>query len=290
MTALVGLDVGTTGVKALALSPEGEVLARRVARLPALDAAAGLGRAGPRGRWDAAAESALGEVADGPRRRRHRALGPDARPRRARRRRPCDPPRDPLERPAHGRRVRRDRGARRARAADRAHGEPRADGVHRAEAALAAPARARRLRAHRAHPAAEGLRPPAPDGRVGDRRLGRLGDAAARRRSAAPGATEVLDALELPVRLAAARARVARPRRRRPGRPAAGARPVAAGAGDQPAAAIGVGVDRPGRALGRARDVRRRPRAAAPAYAARPGRRACMRSATPCRAPGRRWA
>ena len=28
MTRLVGLDVGTTGVKALALSPEGEVLAR----------------------------------------------------------------------------------------------------------------------------------------------------------------------------------------------------------------------------------------------------------------------
>ncbi|HEY8631074.1 MAG TPA: FGGY family carbohydrate kinase, partial [Gaiellaceae bacterium] len=28
MTQLVGLDVGTTGVKALALSPEGDVLAR----------------------------------------------------------------------------------------------------------------------------------------------------------------------------------------------------------------------------------------------------------------------
>ena len=28
MTVLVGLDAGTTGVKALALSPEGEVVAR----------------------------------------------------------------------------------------------------------------------------------------------------------------------------------------------------------------------------------------------------------------------
>jgi len=28
MSSLVGLDVGTTGVKALAVSPEGEVLAR----------------------------------------------------------------------------------------------------------------------------------------------------------------------------------------------------------------------------------------------------------------------
>ena len=52
-------------------------------------------------------------------------------------------PGDPLERPAHRRRVRRDRGAGRARAADRADRQPRADRLHRAEAALAAPPRAR---------------------------------------------------------------------------------------------------------------------------------------------------
>ena len=57
---------------------------------------------------------------------------------------------DPLERPAHGRRVRRDRGADRPRAADRADRQPRADRVHGAEAALAPPARAGGLRAHRA--------------------------------------------------------------------------------------------------------------------------------------------
>ena len=49
MSVAVGLDVGTSGVKALAVSETGEVLARAGGRLRALDAAAGLGRAGPRG-------------------------------------------------------------------------------------------------------------------------------------------------------------------------------------------------------------------------------------------------
>ena len=38
MTDLVGLDVGTTGVKALPLSPDGDVLAAGRGALPALDA------------------------------------------------------------------------------------------------------------------------------------------------------------------------------------------------------------------------------------------------------------
>ncbi len=46
---LVGLDVGTTGVKAIAVSPDGAVLASATRELPALDAAAGLVRAGPGG-------------------------------------------------------------------------------------------------------------------------------------------------------------------------------------------------------------------------------------------------
>ena len=46
---LVGLDVGTTGVKAIAVSPDGAVLAQRERGLPALDAAAGLVGAGSRG-------------------------------------------------------------------------------------------------------------------------------------------------------------------------------------------------------------------------------------------------
>ena len=49
VSALVGLDVGTSGVKALAVSRDGEVLARAERAVRALDAAPGLGRAGPRG-------------------------------------------------------------------------------------------------------------------------------------------------------------------------------------------------------------------------------------------------
>ncbi len=50
MTAtLVGLDVGTTGVKALAISPSGEVLARAEEEYPLASAEAGLGRAGAGG-------------------------------------------------------------------------------------------------------------------------------------------------------------------------------------------------------------------------------------------------
>ncbi len=121
------------------------------------------------------------------------------------------PPGDPLERPAHGGRVRRDRGARRARAADRADGQPRADGLHRAEAALAAPARAGGVRAHRPRsccrrttsgsgsPASGRSTPPTRRGRCCSTSRGAL-----ERRGAASA--------RAPARVAAARARVARPR------------------------------------------------------------------------------
>ena len=84
-------------------------------------------------------------------------------------------------------------------------------------------------------------------------------------------------------RLAAAAARVAGGLRRD-----ADGVPVAAGAGDQAAGALGVGVDRPGPlsvALGTSGVVF----AALPEFAA-DERRACTRSATPCRAAGTRWA
>ena len=64
--------------------------------------------------------------------------------------------------------------------------------------------------------------------------------------------------------------------------------PVAAGAGDQAAGALGVGVDRPGPlsvVLGTSGVVF----AALDAFAADP-QAACTRSATRCPAPGTRWA
>ena len=168
------------------------------------------------------ARDAAGARGAGRRRRRgDRDVGPDARARRARRRRAGAAPGDPLERPAHGRSVRGDRGADRALEADRRHRQPRADRLHGAEAAVAARARARRLRADRAHPAAEGLRPPAPLRRAGDRRRRRLRHAAVRRRAPALERGGLQGARDRHG-LAAARARVARglggDERRHPGR------------------------------------------------------------------------
>ena len=84
---------------------------------------------------------------------------------------------------------------------------------------------------------------------------------------------EVLDALELPRDVAAARLRVDRERRR--GRPGGGR--------------TRCRHRRAGPAVGRARHVGRRLRRAARVRRRRP-RRGCTRSATPCRGRGTRWA
>ena len=103
------------------------------------------------------------------------------------------------------------------------------------------------LRADPARAAAEGLRPLPADGRARDRRRGRLGDAALRRRARAAGRQEVCDALEIPLEWLPTRVRVdGGGRRRRPGGRRARRR------------------DRPARArLGRARHLGRRLRGAA---------------------------
>ena len=62
--ALVGIDVGTTGVKAIAISPGGEVLAAGRARLPALDALTPAGRSRTR-RTGGARRSGAGRVSHG---------------------------------------------------------------------------------------------------------------------------------------------------------------------------------------------------------------------------------
>ncbi|HEX6725578.1 MAG TPA: xylulokinase [Gaiella sp.] len=62
--ALVGLDVGTTGVKALALSPDGDVLATATRGYELSTPRPGWAEQDP-GDWLRAAEAALAEVADG---------------------------------------------------------------------------------------------------------------------------------------------------------------------------------------------------------------------------------
>jgi xylulokinase len=64
LTAVVGLDVGTTGVKALALSPEGEVLATATRGYPLSTPRAGWAEQDPEDWW-LAAEAALAEVSAG---------------------------------------------------------------------------------------------------------------------------------------------------------------------------------------------------------------------------------
>src|SRR6266513_121821 len=64
MTALVGLDVGTTGVAAVALAPDGSVLARAERSYPLSTPRAGWSEQDPEDWW-VAAESALEEVSSG---------------------------------------------------------------------------------------------------------------------------------------------------------------------------------------------------------------------------------
>ncbi len=61
MTALVGIDVGTSGVKALALSPDGEILARAEKDYPLSTPQPGWAEQDPED-WVSAAEAALAEL------------------------------------------------------------------------------------------------------------------------------------------------------------------------------------------------------------------------------------
>ena len=62
MTVLVGLDVGTTGLKALALSPSGEVVARAECEYPLAVPRSGWAEQDPED-WRRAAEAALEALA-----------------------------------------------------------------------------------------------------------------------------------------------------------------------------------------------------------------------------------
>ena len=61
MRALIGLDIGTTGAKAVAVSPDGAILGRAEANYPLLTPKAGWAEQDPE-EWWAAAERALGEL------------------------------------------------------------------------------------------------------------------------------------------------------------------------------------------------------------------------------------
>ena len=189
VTVLVGLDVGTSGVKALALSATGDVLARAEREYPLSTPRPGLGRAGSgglvaRGRGGAARRGAARRRAGGDRLsgQMHGLVVLDEHGRVLRPAILWNDQRTAAECEEIEERVG-------PRAADRADRQPRADRLHRAEAALAAQARARDLRADPPRAAAEGLRALPADRRAGDRRRRRVRHAPLRRRAAAAGAT-----------------------------------------------------------------------------------------------------
>ena len=138
------------------------------------------------------------------------------------------------------------------------HRQPGADRLHRAEAAVAAPARARGVRAHRADHAAQGLRAPAALRRARDRHGRRVGDAAARRRAAGAGATRcsTRSSSTAPGCRGCSSRRRSRARRR-------DGVPVAAGRRRPGRGRAGRRRRPPGAALDRARHERRRVRRAA---------------------------
>ena len=124
VSVTLGIDIGTSGTKTLAIDERGDDPRLGVGRVSVRPPPARLVGAGPRAlvggdrrrpsatSWREASFKPA-DVAG------HRPQRPDARLGLPRRRRPGDPPRPALERPADGRRVRRDRGAgRRPRGAD----------------------------------------------------------------------------------------------------------------------------------------------------------------------------
>ena len=170
-----------------------------------------------------------------------------------------DPPGDPLERPAHGRRVRGDRGS--------ASGFERLIALtgNRALTGFTAPKllwlrthEPDDLRAHRARDAAEGLRAAAADRRARDRRRRRVRHAAARRRGPALERRGARRAGARPRR----GCRACSSRRRCPGARATGI--AGGGRRGRPGGRRARRRRRPARAaVGRARHVRRRVRRAA---------------------------
>ena len=181
MATLIGVDVGTSGTRALAVTTEGRLVAEATRPHELLTPRPGWTEQDPAEWWDAC-RAALAEVAAAARRRRRAGpRRPDARVGVPRRRRRGDPPGAAVERPAHGRAVRRDHRAGRRRAAARAGRQPGADRLPGSEDPVAARRGAGRVRARGERAAAEGLRALHAHRRARDRRLGRLGHAAARR-------------------------------------------------------------------------------------------------------------
>ena len=288
MTTVVGLDVGTTGVKALALSPEGDVLATVEHGYPLSTPRAGWAEQNPEDWW-AAAESALAEVSAGRdvagvglSGQMHGLVALDGKGRVVRPAILWNDQRTAVECAEIEQRIGLERLVELT--------------GNRALTGFTAP-KLLWLRRHEPDAYARVERVMLPKDYVRLRLSGEWASDA----SDASGtllldvgrrawSEEVLDALDVPAAwLPPVLESPALAGQIGARYPLLQGTPVAAGAGDQPAAAVGVGADRPGRPLRRAGYLRGRARTAS-RVRPRPRRTACTRSATPCRGPGRRWA
>ena len=113
MSVTLGIDIGTSGTKTLAIDERGTILASASAEYPCDHPQPGWSEQDPELWWEATKKTVAEVLATAKfkpeRHRRHRPERPDARLGLPRRRRQGHPPGLALERPADRRRVRRDR-------------------------------------------------------------------------------------------------------------------------------------------------------------------------------------
>ena len=251
----LGLDIGTSSVKALLVDAEQRTVA---------DASAALDVSRPQPLWSEqnADDWVEGVEAGGRRRcassapeafaaaRRRRPLRPDARRDLPRRRRQAAAPGDPVERRPLVRRMRRARTPRpRSAPPRRQHRHAR---LHRAEGAVGRDPRAESVRRDQAHPAAEGLRAAEADRRRRSRkcrtppaRCGSTSANGAGTTSCSPPPASTLSHMPSLVEGSEVSAYLSPEIAAAWG--LAGRRiPVAGGAGDNAASAVGVGAIAPG--------------------------------------------
>ena len=234
----VGIDVGTSAVKVIAVAEDGEVLERREVPYPLSTPRPGWSEQNPDDWWEAT-EKALDGLTDGVAGiglsgQMHGLVTLDSSDRPIRPAILWNDQRTGAECAEIEERVGFDRLV-------ELTGNRALTGFTAPEAAVAAQARARDLRADRARDAAQGLRAAAAHRRAGDRRRRRVRHAAGWTWRSGAGATRCssileVDAAWLPTVLESPEVS---------GRTRGGVA-VAAGAGDQAAGGLGVGVDRPG--------------------------------------------
>ena len=151
MGVTLGIDIGTSGTKTLAIDQRGAILASALETYPCYFPKPLWSEQDPEDWWQATIRSVRKTMAKArlkpARREGDRAFRPDARLGVPRPQRQGDSPGDPLERSADGRRVRRDRRPRRRPGQpDQAGRQPGHDRLHRAENPLAAEPRAEAFR------------------------------------------------------------------------------------------------------------------------------------------------